>query len=124
VRRCSALAKNRKDKDWLGNEVTPASFGRLIAAQRMLELRRQWEPNSVPVNARLKRLYERLGLDAEAARAAKRVKLAMPRPKHLTPGHLDLADGIHDRIEGQQCGCVTCLIFAHGLQDLEIFPFA
>ncbi|SDR24562.1 hypothetical protein SAMN05444161_2344 [Rhizobiales bacterium GAS191] len=51
--------------------------GRLIAAQRMLELRRQWEPNGVPLNTALAGIYEGLGLPREAARAAERAKLAM-----------------------------------------------
>jgi len=54
-------------KDWLGNEVAAASSGRLIVAQRMLELRRQWEPDSIPVNTSLAQPYERLGLGAEGS---------------------------------------------------------
>ena len=51
--------------------------GRLVAAQRMLELRRQWEPNGVPLNRALANVYQGLGLPLEAARAAERAKLAM-----------------------------------------------
>lgn len=51
--------------------------GRLVAAQRMLELRRHWEPNGVPLNRALANVYQGLGLPLEAARAAERAKLAM-----------------------------------------------
>ncbi|MFI5015130.1 MAG: tetratricopeptide repeat protein [Hyphomicrobiales bacterium] len=49
--------------------------GRLVAAQRMLELRRQWEPHGVPLNTSLAAVYQGLGLTQEAARAAERAKL-------------------------------------------------
>ena len=48
--------------------------GRHSLAQQMLELRRGYEPCSVPGNDKLARIYESLGLPREAARAQARVK--------------------------------------------------
>ncbi len=46
--------------------------GRLVAAQQMLELRRRSDPDSVPLNRALAAVYRKLGLDVEAASAARR----------------------------------------------------
>lgn len=58
--------------------------GRLIQAQQLLELRRGFDPDGVPVNHALAKIYARLGLapEAEAARlrAAATLKANPPRP--------------------------------------------
>jgi hypothetical protein len=54
--------------------------GRLAAAQQMLELRRASDPNGVPVNAALERVYAKLGLATLANEA--RVRVAMARSRH------------------------------------------
>jgi hypothetical protein len=45
---------------------------RLAAAQQMLELRRNFDPEGVPVNMALARVYSKLGLTALAGQARKR----------------------------------------------------
>lgn len=47
--------------------------GRYQAAQQMLEMRRGYEPLSVPTNSALSNVYQMLGLEREAARALARV---------------------------------------------------
>jgi len=49
--------------------------GRLSAAQQMLELRRNADPDSVPVNSSLAAVYSKLGLDALADQAKSRAAL-------------------------------------------------
>jgi tetratricopeptide (TPR) repeat protein len=46
---------------------------RLVTAQQMLEIRRGFDPKSVPLNAALAQVYQNLGLADEAARAAARI---------------------------------------------------
>jgi tetratricopeptide (TPR) repeat protein len=53
--------------------------GRWAAAQRMLELRRAADPNGVPVNAALERVYAKLGLATLADEARGRVAAARAR---------------------------------------------
>lgn len=48
--------------------------GRLLEAQQMLEGRRKYDPNGVPVNTALARVYEQLGLPEEAAQARNRIR--------------------------------------------------
>ncbi|HXQ63493.1 MAG TPA: tetratricopeptide repeat protein [Steroidobacteraceae bacterium] len=48
--------------------------GRRVAAQQLLEERRVFEPDGVPLNRVLARVYADLGLPAEAARAAERAR--------------------------------------------------
>jgi hypothetical protein len=48
--------------------------GRRVAAQQLLEQRRVFEPDGVPLNRALARLYAELGLPGEAARAAERAR--------------------------------------------------
>ncbi len=50
---------------------------RLVPAQQMLEMRRRSDPDSVPLNRALAEVYRKLGLDAEAARAARRAESAL-----------------------------------------------
>ncbi len=47
--------------------------GRLIAAQQILEQRRSFDPDGVPLNRDLARVYESLGLPLEAAQARGRI---------------------------------------------------
>jgi hypothetical protein len=54
--------------------------GRLTGAQQMLELRRMHDPNGVPVNSALARVYGELGLTALAAAA--RARAADTRLRH------------------------------------------
>src|SRR5580692_858005 len=56
--------------------------GRLIAAQQMLELRRNADPYGVPVNSALAAVYSKLGLDALADQAKSRA--ALTRFRHST----------------------------------------
>lgn len=46
--------------------------GNLVAAQQMLEMRRIYDPDGVPLNRMLADVYGRLGLDAEATEAENR----------------------------------------------------
>ncbi|HWX78657.1 MAG TPA: tetratricopeptide repeat protein [Steroidobacteraceae bacterium] len=55
---------------------------RLTDAQQMLELRRNADPNGVPVNAALAAVYSKLGLDALADQA--RSRAALTRFRHST----------------------------------------
>jgi hypothetical protein len=48
--------------------------GRKVAAQQLLEQRRAFEPNGVPLNRTLAGVYSDLGLPGEAARAAARAR--------------------------------------------------
>jgi tetratricopeptide (TPR) repeat protein len=48
--------------------------GRSVAAQQLLEQRRALEPDGVPLNRTLARVYADLGLPGEAARAAERAR--------------------------------------------------
>ena len=50
--------------------------GELTAAQQLLEERRAFEPDGVPLNRTLARVYEGLGLPREAARAQERARRA------------------------------------------------
>jgi tetratricopeptide (TPR) repeat protein len=54
--------------------------GRLVNAQRLLELRRSADPNSVPVNAALAELYGKVGLPSLAEQA--RGRAALTRVRH------------------------------------------
>jgi tetratricopeptide (TPR) repeat protein len=54
--------------------------GRLTAAQQMLELRRQSDPDGVPVNTALAGVYARLGLTKLAGEARGRAAAAPARP--------------------------------------------
>ncbi len=54
-------------------------IGRFDTAQQMLEMRRGYEPDSVPNNTMLTGVYENLGLPREAARARARVNHALTR---------------------------------------------
>jgi hypothetical protein len=54
--------------------------GRLVPAQELLELRRRSDPDGVPVNAALGRVYALLGLPEQAERA--RVRAAMTHARH------------------------------------------
>lgn len=58
--------------------------GRLIGAQHLLELRRNADPNSVPVNTALARLYGQLGLASLAAQARSRAALTRARHSAVT----------------------------------------
>jgi hypothetical protein len=55
--------------------------GRLISAQRMLELRRNADPDGVPVNNALADIYGRLGLPQLAQQA--RSRAALTRMRHV-----------------------------------------
>ena len=48
------------------------------------------------------------------------MRVASVPPKPL---RLDLADGIDDRVEGEQRRGMTRLEVAHRLEDLEVLPF-
>lgn len=53
--------------------------GRWVLAQQWLEVRRNGDPASVPVNRALARIYTQLGLPAEAAGAAERLQQILAR---------------------------------------------
>jgi tetratricopeptide (TPR) repeat protein len=53
--------------------------GRLIAAQQILELRRRFDPEGVPVNEALAEVYTRLGLPQPAGQAGQRARLTRSR---------------------------------------------
>lgn len=54
--------------------------GRSVEAQQLLELRRAYDPEGVPVNAALADVYERLSLPVQAAQA--RARAAATRARH------------------------------------------
>jgi tetratricopeptide (TPR) repeat protein len=56
--------------------------GRWSDAQRLLELRRAADPNGVPLNASLARVYDKLGLPALAGQA--RSRAALTRVRHAS----------------------------------------
>lgn len=56
--------------------------GRWLLAHQWLEGRRTGDPGNVPVNRALARLYTQLGLPAEAAEAAERVRRTLARAGH------------------------------------------
>ncbi len=47
-------------------------LGNLVVAQQMMEMRRTFDPNGVPLNGMLANVYEQLGLEAEASAARSR----------------------------------------------------
>jgi hypothetical protein len=72
--RWSELGGSHAQRDLFEQIMLDAALksGRLTAAQQMLELRRNADPEGVPVNMALSALYSRLGLAALADQARKR----------------------------------------------------
>lgn len=50
--------------------------GRASAAQQVLEMRRSYDPDGVPLNRLLAEVYEKVGLPGEAATAMARTNIA------------------------------------------------
>src|SRR5580692_9068892 len=84
VPRMREAGGSHAQRDLFDQILLDAAFrsGRLIAAQQMLELRRNADPYGVPVNSALAAVYSKLGLDALADQAKSRA--ALTRFRHST----------------------------------------
>lgn len=82
VPRMREAGGSHAQRDLFDQILLDAAFrsGRLTAAQQMLELRRDADPNGVPVNSALAAVYSRLGLDALSDQA--RSRAALTRFRH------------------------------------------
>lgn len=72
--RMSEIGGSHAQRDLFGQLLLDAQLktGNWPVAREMLEMRRTWDPDGVPVNKALATVYARLGLDREAAEAAAR----------------------------------------------------
>ena len=77
VPRMREAGGSHAQRDLFDQILLDAAFrsGRLTAAQQMLELRRNADPDGVPVNTALAAVYSKLGLDALADQAKSRAAL-------------------------------------------------
>ena len=84
VPRMREAGGSHAQRDLFEQILLDAAFrsGRLTAAQQMLELRRNADPDGVPVNTALATVYSKLGLDALAEQAKSRA--ALTRFRHAS----------------------------------------
>jgi hypothetical protein len=68
------IGGSHAQRDLFGQLLLDAHFrsGNLVAAQQMLEHRRSFDPDGVPLNRMLAKVYAGLGLNDEAEQAARR----------------------------------------------------
>lgn len=72
--RMSEIGGSHAQRDLFGQLLLDAQIktGNWSVARDMLEMRRTWDPDGIPVNRALTIVYSKLGLDHDAAEAAAR----------------------------------------------------